>query len=279
MNIAVSHVRRVLSACYDPQEASALAKIVCCEMLGQSPTDFYMGKDITLGKEKHQELEDILRRLCNFEPIQYIQGVARFGGRDFRVTPAVLVPRPETEELTALVAAEAPAGARILDIGTGSGCIAVTLSIEVKEACVEGWDISSEALEVARLNARRLKAQVHFEQRDIFAPESEATASRYDIVVSNPPYVTEAEKADMERNVLDWEPANALFVPDDAPLHCYRRIATLGHKLLTGNGKLYLEINRAYGPHVCHLLQEEGYGETVLRKDFFGNDRFVIAKI
>ena len=254
MNIAVSHVRRVLSACYDPQEASALAKIVCCEMLGQSPTDFYMGKDITLGKEKHQELEDILRRLCNFEPIQYIQGVARFGGRDFRVTPAVLVPRPETEELTALVAAEAPAGARILDIGTGSGCIAVTLSIEVKEACVEGWDISSEALEVARLNARRLKAQVHFEQRDIFAPESEATASRYDIVVSNPPY-------------------------DDAPLHYYRRIATLGHKLLTGNGRLYLEINRAYGPHVCHLLQEEGYGETVLRKDFFGNDRFVIAKI
>lgn len=278
MNIPVSYIRRMLGECYPPREAATLARIVCCEMLGQRTTDYYLGKDITLSANEEQTLHGILARLRNFEPVQYVQGRAPFMGRDFRVEPGVLVPRPETGELVELMLGELDGGLHVLDVGTGSGCIAVTLALQLPAARVSAWDVSPRALEVARANAGALGAEVDFALRDVLAYEPPA-GERYDVIVSNPPYVTEAEKRDMEPNVLDWEPALALFVPDADPLLFYRRIATLGLRMLRPGGRLYFEINRAYGPDTAEMLRRLGYAAVRLLKDLSGNDRFVTARL
>ena len=162
-------------------------------------------------------------------------------------------------------------------MGTGSGCIAVSLSCELPEADVRAWDVSDEALAVARGNNDSLGASVRFEQHDVLTYQPDGREC-YDVIVSNPPYVTEAERADMERNVLDWEPALALFVPDNDPLRFYRRIAQLGIDLLVSGGRLYFEINRAFGPDTVEMLRQMGYAEAFIEQDISGNDRFVIAK-
>ncbi len=167
--------------------------------------------------KEEQELESILSRLHNFEPIQYILGEARFLGRTFRVTPGVLIPRPETEELVEMMLKELSPVSRVLDVGTGSGCIAISLAKELPESQVTAWDVSGEALSIAAANSKALQASVRFEQRDVLTYEP-CVADCYDVIVSNPPYVTEAEKQEMEHNVLDWEPSLALFVPDTDPL-------------------------------------------------------------
>lgn len=277
MNVRSSDIRQALRECYSTQEAAALARIVCCEMLGQSPTDFYLGKDMILSPNGERDLQSILARLRNFEPIQYVQGFARFLGRPFKVCPGVLVPRPETEELVERMLKELEPAVRILDVGTGSGCIAVSLSAELPDAQVTAWDVSEEALAVARANNASLGASVCFRQVDVLAYRPEET-ERFDVIVSNPPYVTESEKAEMERNVLDWEPFSALFVPDADPLRFYRRIAELGRELLVPGGKIYFEINRAFGPATCAMLRGQGYAEAHILKDISGNDRFVIAE-
>ena len=276
--MSVSHIRRMLGECYPPHEAAALTRVVCCEMLGQRTVDYYLGKDITLSPNEEQTLQGILARLRNFEPLQYIQGCARFLNRDFRVEPGVLVPRPETEELVERMMGELEAGLHVLDVGTGSGCIAVTLALQLPGVRVAAWDVSPQALEVARANAAALGAEVDFALRDVLAYEP-SDDEGYDVIVSNPPYVTEAEKCGMERNVLDWEPALALFVPDDDPLLFYRRIAALGLRMLHPGGRLYFEINRAYGPHTVAMLCGMGYDEVRLLKDLSGNDRFVTARL
>ena len=237
-------------------------------------TDYYLGKDIVLSANKETELENILTRLCQYEPIQYIQGKTRFLGRDFHVAPGVLIPRPETEELVGQIIPQAPVGARILDIGTGSGCIAISLALSVPEAQVTAWDISSEALRIACENARTLHADVRFVACNVLTVQPDAD-ERYDIIVSNPPYVTERERQAMEPNVLEWEPAQALFVPDNDPLRFYRRIAHLGHQLLSPNGRMYFEINQAYGEDTVNMLHESGYTAIQIGKDLSGNDRFV----
>ncbi len=276
MDISVSHIRNVLRECYPAHEASALARAVCCEMLGQRAVDYYLGKDITLSPNGAQKLQGILSRLCNFEPLQYVLGTARFLGRDFHVEPGVLVPRPETEELVELMLEELSGSLRVLDVGTGSGCIAVTLALELPEAQVEAWDVSADALAVARRNAAALNAEVGFVQCDVLDSDP-PSGKRFDVIVSNPPYVTESEKREMDRNVLDWEPPQALFVPDADPLLFYRRIARLGHGLLAGGGRIYFEINRAYGPDTVQMLCRMGYGSVRLLRDTSGNDRFVTA--
>ncbi|MEL5892331.1 peptide chain release factor N(5)-glutamine methyltransferase [Bacteroides sp. GD17] len=277
MNVTVSHIRSTLQRSYPVQEAANLSRIICCEMLGQSAVDYYLGKDMILSPKDEKELETILARLCNFEPIQYIQGVARFWGRSFRVAPGVLIPRPETEELVERILKEISPASRILDIGTGSGCIAVTLSKELPTAQVMAWDISQDALAIARSNNELLQASVHFLQCDVLAYQP-APDDCYDVIVSNPPYVTEAEKQEMERNVLDWEPFSALFVPDADPLRFYRRIGELGLKMLVAGGKLYFEINRAFGEAIVMMLREQGYADAYILKDISGNDRYVIAE-
>lgn len=277
MNKIVAYIRSRLQPYYTAEEVSALSRIVCCDLLGQAPTDYYLGKDIALSPKKEQELEDILQRLSRFEPLQYIEGRTLFLGREFWVAPGVLIPRPETEELVELMLKEIPADARILDVGTGSGCIAISLAKELPDALVTAWDVSPEALSVARVNARKLQADVRFVECDVLACQVDEVGL-YDVIVSNPPYVTEAEKADMEPNVLQWEPSLALFVPDDDPLRFYRRIAVLGRGMLADGGRLYFEINRAYGREMVEMLRAMGYVGVRVEKDLSQNDRFVIAE-
>lgn len=277
MNKIVAYIRSRLQPYYTAEEVSALSRIVCCDLLGQAPTDYYLGKDIVLSPKKEQELEDILQRLSRFEPLQYIEGRTLFLGRELWVAPGVLIPRPETEELVELMLKEIPADARILDVGTGSGCIAISLAKELPDALVTAWDVSPEALSVARVNARKLQANVRFVECDVLACQVDK-AGLYDVIVSNPPYVTEAEKADMEPNVLQWEPSLALFVPDDDPLRFYRRIAVLGRDMLADGGRLYFEINRAYGREMVEMLRTMGYVRVRVKKDLSQNDRFVIAE-
>lgn len=277
MNKIVAYIRSRLQPYYTAEEVSALLRIVCCDLLGQAPTDYYLGKDIALSPKKEQELEDILQRLSRFEPLQYIEGRTLFLGREFWVAPGVLIPRPETEELVELMLKEIPADARILDVGTGSGCIAISLAKELPDALVTAWDVSPEALNVARANACKLQADVRFVECDVLACQVDEVGL-YDVIVSNPPYVTEAEKADMEPNVLQWEPSLALFVPDDDPLRFYRRIAVLGRDMLADGGRLYFEINRAYGREMVEMLRAMGYVGVRVEKDLSQNDRFVIAE-
>lgn len=277
MNKIVAYIRSRLQPYYTAEEVSALSRIVCCDLLGQAPTDYYLGKDIVLSSKKEQELEDILQRLSRFEPLQYIEGRTLFLGREFWVAPGVLIPRPETEELVELMLKEIPADARILDVGTGSGCIAISLAKELPDTLVTAWDVSPEALSVARVNARKLQANVRFVECDVLACQVDEVGL-YDVIVSNPPYVTEAEKADMEPNVLQWEPSLALFVPDDDPLRFYRRIAVLGRGMLADGGRLYFEINRAYGREMVEMLRAMGYVGVRVEKDLSQNDRFVIAE-
>lgn len=277
MNKIVAYIRSRLQPYYTAEEVSALSRIVCCDLFGQAPTDYYLGKDIVLSSKKEQELEDILQRLSRFEPLQYIEGRTLFLGREFWVAPGVLIPRPETEELVELMLKEIPADARILDVGTGSGCIAISLAKELPDALVTAWDVSPEALSVARVNARKLQADVRFVECDVLACQVDEVGL-YDVIVSNPPYVTEAEKADMEPNVLQWEPSLALFVPDDDPLRFYRRIAVLGRDMLADGGRLYFEINRAYGREMVEMLRTMEYVGVRVEKDLSQNDRFVIAE-
>lgn len=277
MNKIVAYIRSRLQPYYTAEEVSALSRIVCCDLFGQAPTDYYLGKDIVLSSKKEQELEDILQRLSRFEPLQYIEGRTLFLGREFWVAPGVLIPRPETEELVELMLKEIPADARILDVGTGSGCIAISLAKELPDTLVTAWDVSPEALSVARVNARKLQANVRFVECDVLACQVDEVGL-YDVIVSNPPYVTEAEKADMEPNVLQWEPSLALFVPDDDPLRFYRRIAVLGRDMLADGGRLYFEINRAYGREMVEMLRAMGYVGVRVEKDLSQNDRFVIAE-
>ena len=276
MRISPNELRNRLKICYSASEAAALARILCCEMLEQRTTDYVLDEPLDLDEEQGERIEESITRLLRFEPIQYIQRKARFLGRDFHVEPGVLIPRPETEELVERMLKEVPAKARIADIGTGSGCIAVTLALEVPGAQVQAWDISEAALQVAKQNAQALQANVDFIQRDVLVWEPEEREA-LDIIVSNPPYVTEAERDEMEPNVLLYEPEGALFVPNNDPLRFYRRIGQLGRDLLVPGGKLYFEINRAHGEETCALLRRQGYTDVHTDKDLSGNDRFVIA--
>lgn len=277
MNKTIAYIRSRLQPYYPAEEVAALSRVVCCDLLGQAPVDYYLGKDMVLSPKKEQELEDILLRLSRFEPLQYIEGRAVFLGREFQVAPGVLIPRPETEELVELMLKEIPSDARILDVGTGSGCIAVSLAKELPHASVTAWDVSPEALCVARANACKLQTEVRFVECDVltYLPD---TDERYDVIVSNPPYITESEKCDMEPNVLQWEPSLALFVPDDAPLRFYRRIAALGCTMLNEGGRLYFEINRSMGSGMEEMLSEMDYVNVRVMKDLSQNDRFVIAE-
>ena len=277
MNVSVSHIRRALQESYSVQEAANLSRIVCCEMLGQTTIDYYLGKDIILSSKEMQKLNGILARLLNFEPIQYIQGTARFLERSYHVAPGVLIPRPETEELVEVMLREIPSDARILDIGTGSGCIAISLSKAFPNAKVTAWDVSEDALCIARRNNDDLQASVCFVKQDVLAWRGDG-GQCYDVIVSNPPYITESEKQEMERTVLDWEPFSALFVPNNDPLLFYRRIGELGRMMLVDGGRLYFEINRAYGEATAMMLCGQGYTGIRILKDISGNDRFVIAE-
>lgn len=276
MHPIYQYIKEELSGCYNPSECSALAKWVLTEAFHFTASELYGGKDTIFPEKDRSRLEDIIRRLQSFEPLQYILGQARFCGLDFEVSPAVLIPRPETEELVEWIVSEhREAGLRLIDIGTGSGCIPVTLSQRLDHPYIAGWDISPAALEVARRNAAKHRADVTFAQVDVLGTEIPVLTA--DLLVSNPPYIAQQERADIQRNVLDWEPDLALFVPDDDPLLFYRRIAEIGRHLLVPQGSIYLEINQRLGEATAALLQEAGYRSVELRKDLSGNDRMLKA--
>ncbi len=277
MNVNRRIICTILEPYYSANEAAAMARILLCEMFGSSLTDFYLCKDIALSAKEEEKLKDILHRLQNFEPIQYIQGEAPFLGRSFKVAKGVLIPRPETEELVELMLKEVAADARILDMGTGSGCIAISLSKELPRAEVAAWDVSDEALDIARENNRLLQASVSFSHTDLMTYTPRQTGC-YDVIVSNPPYVLEKEKEEMEQNVLAWEPETALFVPDDDPLRFYRRIGSLGRQMLVDGGSLYVETNRAYANEVADLFQSQGYVKIRIIRDMSGNNRFIVVE-
>ena len=264
-----------LTALYDTGEAKAIARLVLEERFGLTMADVLSGKT---GDD--DVLLPIRQRLLRGEPVQYVLGSAEFCGRAFRVEPGVLIPRPETQWLCRFVAEcqTLPAqGARILDVGTGSGCIASTIALEMAERLVDvvAWDISDEALRIARNNAARLGAKVQFEKQDALCPPADDGC--WDAIVSNPPYVCEQEKEQMERHVLDYEPALALFVPDDDPLMYYRSIGRYASKALKPGGCLAVEINTRLGAAVAGLLAGMGLTAITIGKDTFDKDRFVIA--
>ena len=271
-----TQIRRTLGTAYEPSEAAALSRIVCTEMLGQSQADYFLCKDIELSANQEENLQSILERLLRFEPIQYVQGFSWFLSRRFLVTPAVLIPRPETEELVQRIIEETEAGGSILDVGTGSGCIAISLALSLPKSKVEAWDVSMEALEVAMHNAEQLHAQVDFHLQDMLTCQWEG-GQRYDLIVSNPPYVLEQERTTMEPNVVEYEPELALFVPDDDPLLFYRKIGEMGRRALKPGGRLYFEINRTQGTAVKQLLEKQGYSEVFLYQDISHNDRLIKA--
>lgn len=265
-----------LSGYYTQSEVSALTRIIATEMLGVAQMTYFLKDDVTLKAEQEAMLFNAIERLKKQEPIQYIQGYSDFCGLRFKVTPATLIPRPETGELVEWIASEYSGKiVNILDIGTGSGCIAISLAHKLPESNVTAWDISTAALAVAAENSRNNGTEVTFEHVDILSYEPKS--AQFDIIVSNPPYIKENEKSAMHNNVLCWEPHTALFVPDSEPLLFYRTIAEKGLQMLAPNGTLYFEINRAHGTETMKMLADYGYTDIELRKDFADNDRMIKA--
>lgn len=264
---------RPLTAIYPEGEAQWIGRLVMEMVYGLTQSDIIMGRVEALDEPV---LLAIQQRLLKGEPVQYVVGMADFGDHQFLVSPAVLIPRPETLWLCRAVSEgigimpEA-----VLDIGTGSGCIAITIALSRPTAMVTGWDISNEALDLARRNALRLEAKVDFEHQDMLCPPDDHNT--WNAIVSNPPYICLQEQAAMEPNVLEHEPHLALFVPDDDPLLYYRSIAHYAIQALTADGALYLEINPLFASQLGDLLLDTGFKEVKIYQDDYGKDRYIIA--
>ena len=276
MKRIIQAIKDELGRCYPTGETAALTRIISTEILDIPQSTFFLKDDVTLTPRQETLFYCTIERLKKHEPIQYIIGYCDFCGLTFKVTPDTLIPRPETSELVEWITEEQKGDkVNILDIGTGSGCIAISLSCKLPGCNIAAWDISPGALAVAEENNRSNGTEVTFSQVDIlvYQPQDEM----FDIIVSNPPYIKENEKKSMEANVLDWEPHTALFVPDNDPLLFYRAIAEKALAMLPSGGALYFEINRAHGAETVEMLKSLGYIETELRKDLAGNDRMIKA--
>lgn len=292
-----------LTVIYNEREAQAIVRTVLDALFGMSLTDICLGKVTQLSADDTTRLEKIIQRLEKSEPVQYVIGAEWFAGRLFSVAPGVLIPRPETEDLVKWACDEAKEKEKednskeerskeekskeekedskeeeaphpsILDIGTGSGCIAITVALALPQARVTAWDISTDALAIAAGNAHKLGASVRFEHQDaLSAPDDE---ERWDVIVSNPPYICDRERADMSDNVLSYEPELALFVPDSDPLLFYRAIARYASKALKPRGRLLFETNTAYAHEVAQAMANEGFTAIEVRNDCFGKPRMV----
>ncbi len=276
----INHVRTELASVYDEPEASSIAFALVGHVLKLNRLELSMQRHDLVHHETEEKTNKLIFRLLKHEPLQYVLGTAHFYDLELNVSPAVLIPRPETEELVSLIIKENQHTQQlhILDIGTGSGCIALALAEMLPAEKVYGLDISSEALEIAHSNALKYGQPLEWLHSDIFADKINVKNKSLDIIVSNPPYVLENEKGKMRRNVLEHEPHLALFVPDDNALLYYTRIADVGRKLLKPDGKMYFEINEQFGVQVAEMMQQKKYGQVQLVKDLFGKDRFVKAQ-
>lgn len=276
-----SEIWHRIATSYEDGEARAIARILIEELFGLSYTDIVCGATDQLSADDTLRLDTAVRRIEQGEPLQHVLGYADFCGNHFGVNASVLIPRPETEWLVdegerlmndaSNAAPSAPK--RILDIGTGSGCIAISLKLRLGEAYVEAWDISEEALRTAESNAKALKAEVAFCKRD--ALRAEESVAPWDLIVSNPPYICDSERADMDDNVLLHEPHTALFVPDDDPLRFYRAIARYALRSLNNGGSLLFECNTRYAEATGEMMREMGFEDVTVNDDCFGLPRFV----
>ncbi len=282
-----------LAPLYGDGEAKAIAQMVYEVRYGLTLSDIYLGKDTQLSADDQAELKKIAKRLADNEPVQYVLGVADFCGRQYHVEPGILIPRPETEHLCRLITEHVANGSpirstrSILDIGTGSGCIAITLALDIPGAEVTAWDISPIALRVTKDNAQRLGAKINVQEVDVLSSPSfwrgmgggsslKGMGGGLSLIVSNPPYICDSEADQMEANVLDYEPEIALFVPDDDPLKFYDPIMNLAQSALHPGGQLWLETNPLYEEIIEERLLELGFNVTA-HDDQFGKTRFIQA--
>jgi len=276
MKACIASIRKELAGIFSGGEIESLILLIFEKLKGYTRTQLILASDQELSAEESLIIENIVVRLKNHEPIQYILGETEFYGLPFFSMPGVLIPRPETEELVQWIIQENQLSApNILDIGTGSGCIAVSLKKYIPQATVHACDISPICLETSRRNAKFNAVEVSVFEYNILTHMPEIEFPQMDIVVSNPPYVRECEKQSMQKNVLEFEPGLALFVPDTNALLFYEYIAEFSMNHLSNGGYLYLEINEAFGQECLIMLLEKGFSEMILKKDINGKDRMI----
>ncbi|WP_417016422.1 peptide chain release factor N(5)-glutamine methyltransferase [Alistipes sp.] len=274
---AIDRMTARLAGLYEAREARNLARMLVCAREGITLSALLTDPGAELGVEG---LDADVERLAAGEPLQYLLGESEFYGRRFTVREGVLIPRPETEELVdRIVRTERNRPCRILDVGTGSGCIAASLAIELPAAELYAADISETALEVAAENFRQLGARVTLRRADALSDLAERFPERFDVIVSNPPYVPASDRQAMHPNVRDHEPALALFVPDDDPLRFYRAIARAGRRMLTPGGRLWFEIYERAAEALVAMLAAEGYAATEVYRDLFDKDRMICSRL
>lgn len=267
-------IAEAIAELYGEVEARQIAEMVVLECGAISRNELLVEPDNEL---VINDIDRIISELLKWRPVQYVIGHEEFDGLVFEVSEGVLIPRPETEELVAWVASETESGARILDVGTGSGCIAISLGRRVRDSRVWAMDISDVALDIARRNGLRNGSTVEFVKGDALADFSSLVDEKLDVVVSNPPYIPRSDASQMRRNVTDYEPDTALFVENSDPLIFYRSIARTARRMLKPGGKLYYEIYELYAAQMCAMLEAEGYTDVVVREDFRGKQRMVCA--
>lgn len=273
---AAKQIETELSAYYPQGESKALVRLLLYHVAGWTLTDLLVRTDLALTDQQQATINNAVERLKKYEPIQYILGCADFCGSRFKIDKNVLIPRPETAELVRIVVENVVPNARLIDIGTGSGCIAVSIAKLLPEAHVSACDISCEALAVAAENAQLNDVCIDFTHTDILHPTH--IGGTYDAIVSNPPYVMQSERTAMDKNVLDYEPATALFVPDEQPLLFYDKIADFALAHLANNGKLFFEINHLLADETTELMRTKGFAQVKTIEDSFGKKRFVTAE-
>lgn len=276
MKAGIASIRKELEGIYPKGEIESLVFLIFEKLKGYSRTQLLLANEEQLDEDERREIDEIIARLKNHEPIQYILGVTEFYSLPFYSVPGVLIPRPETEELVHWIIQENKIQKpTILDIGTGTGCIAISLQKNIPESTVLACDISPVCVDTAQRNANLNASEVSVFEYDILKDIPEIDFPELDIIVSNPPYIQRTEKSAMQKNVLEHEPELALFVPDEKPLVFYERIADFSRIHLKNRGRLYFEINEAFGPECCAMLQEKGFTEITLKKDIHGKDRMI----
>ncbi|MBO9727544.1 MAG: peptide chain release factor N(5)-glutamine methyltransferase [Chitinophaga sp.] len=278
---AFTYITGAISELYDEREAANIAHIIMEYLTGMSKLDRIVHKTKILSPDQKQRLKEAIEALQRHEPVQYITGTGWFYGMELLVNKNVLIPRPETEELVEWMVQDAAHRHRLhlLDIGTGSGCIPLALKKSLPDAVVTAVDVSEGALEVARSNAARQRLEISFLQLDALNPTQVASLPESDMIVSNPPYITQSEQKNMQELVWGFEPSLALFVPDNDALLFYRHISIMAKNKLVPGGSLYFEINEALGKEVVALMESLGFADVVLKQDMFGKDRMVRGSI
>lgn len=280
LNNLYQHIINELSAVVGIDEAKAMTYMLLEHFTSYDKLFVCLNPNVEIDDLIIERINKAIRDLQNHKPIQYILGKTFFCDLSFFVDKSVLIPRPETEELVEWVLEDSSQMPKILDICTGSGCIAIALAHYWKESQVYALDVSQRALKIARKNATSNHVDVHFLKKDILSSDVENEINiSFDIILSNPPYVRKSEKQYMHQRVLDYEPDLALFVEDDNPLLFYHRILKIGQSLLNDNGKIYFEVNEAFGEEIVTLFMEYGYSDVILRKDIHGKDRIVYGTL